>query len=249
MSCFGGSESSQQVVTPKAGPFEGKFLGAGWSMLPAILEAQGFTLSETPQAGKKGKVIGSDISIARRPLTPEEQQRKNWEEQLGAQAQGVLTGGGLNLSPEVLAMVSQIYDQQQNLAQQQIQRTATSAAGARGLNITDTPIGDPFLRATGESAAAIRAAQAQAMLGLRENELSRAGGQVSYLDALKQQRSFANPLAFANFAGGLGASLYGSRMGGTRVTGQMTSDTGVIPGLADLAGGVGGLLTGLGKVK
>ena len=248
MSCFGETtKGADTVSTPKATGAEGQFLGTSQAFLPQLLSEMGYDITSTPGTGKKGQPT---FSITKRALTPEEQQKKDFESLLGTQSQQTLTSGGLNLSPEVLATVQQIYDQQQNQAQQQIQRTAIGAAGSRGLNITDTPIGDPYLRATGESATAIRAAQAQSLLGLREAELARAGGQVSYLDALKQQRSFANPLAFAQFAGGLGANLYGSRIGGRRVlSGESSSDTGTIPGIASLLGGAGGFMTGLGKLK
>lgn len=247
MSCFGETtKAADTVSTPKSTGAEGQFLGTSQAFLPQLLASMGYSINTVPGA-KKGSP--ATYSITQRALTPEEQQKKDFESLLGTQSQNTLTSGGLNLSPEVLAMVNQIYDQQQNLAQQQIQRTATAAAGTRGLNITDTPIGDPYLRATGESASAIRAAQAQSMLGLREAELARAGGQVSYLDALKQQRSFANPMAFANFAGGLGANLYGSRMGGRRVlSGEYSSDKGTIPGIMGLAGSIGGGIAGLGAM-
>lgn len=244
MSCWGGATAEPATVSePKATGAEGQFLGTSQAFLPQLLASMGYSINAVPGA-KKGSP--STYSITKAPLTPEEQQKKDFESLLGTQSQNTLTSGGLNLSPEVLAMVNQIYDQQQNLAQQQIQRTATAAAGTRGLNITDTPIGDPYLRATGESASAIRAAQAQSMLGLREAELARAGGQVSYLDALKQQRSFTNPLAFANFAGGLGANLYGSRIGGRRaLSGGGSSDTGWIPGVMNTIGSIG---SGLGAI-
>lgn len=236
--CFGGGTTTQSVDTPKATSQEGQFLGTAGAFLRPILEEMGYSITETPGA-KKGKP--STFSIAKRTLTPDEQAKADWEKQLQGQAQQALTGGGLNLSPEVLAMVQGIYDQQQSAVQQQIQRQAISAAGGRGLNLSDTPIGDPLLRATGESAAAIRAAQAQATLGLRENELARAGNQVQYLDSLKQQRSFANPLAFASFAGGMGSNLYGSRMGGRKVIGSQ--ETGAdLGGIGQLLGGVGGLI-------
>jgi hypothetical protein len=260
MSCFGESTKDAATVSePKATAAEGQFLGTSQAFLPQLLASMGYSINAVPGA-KKG--APTTYSISKAPLTPEEQQKKDFESLLGTQSQTTLTSGGLNLSPEVLAMVQQIYDQQQNTAQQQIQRTATAAAGTRGLNITDTPIGDPYLRATGESASAIRAAQAQAMLQLRESELARAGGNVQYLDALKQQRSFSNPLAFANFAGGLGANLYGSRIGGRRVLeGASSSDTGTVPGIMSLMKGVGaagagfmtggltGALSGLGAMK
>ena len=243
--CFGGSEQSTKAVTPKAGPFEGQFLGTAGALLPQLLSEMGYDITTIPGAKKNQPAT---YSISKRALTPEEQAKKDWEMQLQGQAQQTLTGGGLNLSPEVLAMVQGIYDQQQSAVQQQIQRQAISAAGGRGLNLSDTPIGDPLLRATGESAAAIRAAQAQATLGLRENELARAGNQVQYLDSLKQQRSFANPLAFGSFAGGLGASLYGSRLGATKVIGEQTTGGNFLGGIGSLLGGAGGFMTGLGEI-
>lgn len=247
MSCFGGSQTDAATVsTPKATGAEGQFLGTTQAFLPELLKAQGYSISSIPGATKKAPTT---YSITKAPLTPEEQQREAFQSQWETQAQGALTGGGLNLSPEVLAMVNQIYDQQQSLAQQQIQRAATAAAGTRGLNITDTPIGDPYLRATGENAAAIRAAQAQAMLGLRENELARAGQAVQYGDARRQLLNFQNPLALMSGIGGLGANLYGSRMGGRRVlSGASSSDTGTIPGIMGLPGSVGGGIAGLGAM-
>ena len=68
---------------------------------------------------------------------------------------------------------------------------------------------------------------------------------MTYLDQLKNMLNFQNPLSLFGAASGFGSNLYGSRMGGTKVVGQSTTDQGWGQPLGQILGGVGGFMSGV----
>lgn len=91
----------------------------------------------------------------------------------GAQFLGSL---GLNVgapevtvSPEARALVSQEFNAARQKGTENIRLAAIGAAGRRGLNVTDTPIFDPLLRAQAELETQLGGQEAQSILGLSQN--------------------------------------------------------------------------------
>lgn len=81
-------------------------------------------------------------------------------------------GGNITISPEVQAMVSQIYGSQRELGNEDLRREAIERAGARGLNLTDTPINDPYQRSRGLFESQLRSAEAGNLLNMSENRFN-----------------------------------------------------------------------------
>ena len=187
------------------------------------------------------KDAASDFTLTKRAPTAEELQQQEFQKNLTGQYQNELLTG--NISPEAQSALDTYYGNALNLSQQQIDRSATSAAARRGMSISDTPIGDPYLRYTTENANNIAAAKAQGYLGLRSSELDRAAQYMSYLDAWKQLNKFQNPLAAGGYASQLALGMYAPRFGAAAVTGGAGAAGG---GMG--IGGIGGLMQGAGSL-
>ena len=146
----------------------------------------------------------------------------------GTQFQGLqeLAGqpGLPNLTPEMLGQLQALFGQLQARGTADLERFGKQLAGSRGLNITDTPIADPLLRAQADFLSALFGQQAQQHLGL-------------------QQQAFQNRLGlFGNFPQALGG-LRNIRAAQPTTTTQNPLFPG---GLPQLVGGVGGFLQGFG---
>ena len=78
----------------------------------------------------------------------------------------------LDASPLGLAGVNQTvrkqFDVQRQLGQRNLLEAATSAAGRRGLQRTDTPVFEPFLRGSAELESRLGGQEAQTVLGIGE---------------------------------------------------------------------------------
>ena len=241
MGLGGSSSSTQSVVTPKPTTVEQQSLGLSSAMIPALLQQLGYTA--TPTTTGKGGNATTTYSIAKAPLTPEQQATEAFRNSLTSQYQNTLLGN--TIPPDVENLIGTIFNTRQDEVQRQINQAASGAAGARGMNITDTPIGEPYLRTTANAAQNLRGQQAQALLGARSEELSRAGGYMTYLDQLKNLLNFQNPLSLFGAASGFGSNLYGSRMSGTRVVGQTSTSQGWGQPVGQMLGGVGGFMGGI----
>ncbi|HLE81481.1 MAG TPA: hypothetical protein VJA25_09330 [Dehalococcoidia bacterium] len=108
----------------------------------------------------------------------------------GTQFQGLqeLAGqpGLPNLTPEMLGQLQALFSQLQARGTADLERFGKQLAGSRGLNITDTPIADPLMRAQADFLSSLFGQQAQQHLGL-------------------QQQAFQNRLGlFGNFPQALG---------------------------------------------
>jgi len=253
--CFDNGDQTTTVET-KPGPSsiaEQNLLGSSNAILQQLLSQSGYTLTPimAPQATGKGGKKSKDqqpitnYTLTKRPLTPDEQAQADFEAKSKSQYQNeILTG---NISPEARASLDEYYNTVGANTQGDINRAYTSMWAKRGLNPTDTPAADPYLRATGQASANINAARAQGYLGLRENELSRAYGLMGYQDQLNQLKNFQNPYSLASLYSNIGMGFQGNRykVGTSTTTGPAPS---MLPGLGALAGGTGGLLKGASEV-
>jgi hypothetical protein len=82
--------------------------------------------------------------------------------------------GGGAVSPELKGLIDQTYGFEQQRALQDLQRFGVESAGSRGLNITDTPIGQPLMRAGGDVISSMASQRAGRTLDERNIGLDRA---------------------------------------------------------------------------
>ena len=73
------------------------------------------------------------------------------------------------ISPEIRELVAREFNAQRDLGNQDIKRAALEAAGGRGMALSDTPIGDPYLRAVALLNSQLGGQEAQSVLGLGQN--------------------------------------------------------------------------------
>ena len=73
-----------------------------------------------------------------------------------------------SISPEVRDLVAKQFGAQRTLGTENIKREAQAAAGARGLSLVDSPIGDPYLRALALLESQLGGAEAESVLGIGE---------------------------------------------------------------------------------
>lgn len=164
-------------------------------------------------------------------------------------------GGNISIDPEVRANVSRAFQSQRDLGNQELYRGAIEAAGARGLNLSDTPIGDPYLRNRALFESQLRGNEAASLLGLSEgrfntNEQTRRfqseqgrmrdtqrqnfmSGLLNFQQALQQQ-AFQNRLALA----GQGGTTTTVRAGGG------VNPSAIGAGIGAIGSGLGGLNLG-----
>lgn len=148
------------------------------------------------------------------------------------------------ISPEVQAMVDQIFQAQRELGTQELNQNAVEQAGARGLNMTDTPIFQPYTRANALFESQLRADQAKALLGISENRFAqREAGGLNRAGMLEASRKFQAEQArlwsgqAGNFLSGLASST-----GGTAVTGSNAfNPQQLLAGSNAITTGLGGL--------
>ena len=176
------------------------------------------------------KDASSDFTLTKRAPTPEELQQQEFQKQLTGTYQNQLLTG--DISPQASSQLETYYGAQQSQMEDVLRRSALQGAASRGLSISDTPIGDAYLRNLAMGTSSIQANKAQSYLGLRSDELNRAAGYMSYLDAYKQLNQFQNPLTAGGYATNLALGMYAPQ---------------AAPGGSGL-GGLGGLLQGAGSL-
>ena len=274
--CFGGGGGKVTTTSKpsKQTPLEQDVLGGAGAVYQQLLSEMGYELTPQPQrdyaaeiaaaqtagdddlvdslkaeqkaASKGAKGYGATpFTISKRALTPEEQQAKDFETGLTGKYRGMLLGD-YSMDPESQKWLDEVFGTEMSEVQRQIDKAATSAAASRGLGLSDTPIGNPYLRTTAEAAQNIFGQKAKASLGMRSEDLARAGGYMTYLDTLKQLKTFQNPMSLAGGISGFGLGLYTPRFskGTTVQTGGGTSAA----GLGGLLQGGGGFLSGIGSL-
>ena len=158
-------------------------------------------------------------------------------------------GSNITIDPDVRANVSQAYASQRELGGQELRRGAIEAAGSRGLNLSDTPIADPYMRSRALFESQLRGNEAATLLGLSEgrfntNEATRRfQGEQNRLRQTQQQNFMSNLL---NFQQALQQQAFQNRLAlanqaGTTTTNQTSGP--VNP--QTLAGGMGAIGSGL----
>ncbi len=267
----GGGSTTTTSKLSKQSPFEQDILGTGGAIYDQILSDMGYERVPTAQrdfaaelatakaSGDKaavkeittaqkaasksaGKYGATPFTLQKRALTPAEQQQADYEADLTNQYQGVLLGK-TPLNPATQGWLDEYYGNAQSETQQAIDKATYAGAEQRGMDLADTPIGNPYLRITAENARNISGQKAQASVGARYQDLANAGGYMSYMDTLKNLKTFQNPLSLANALSGFGTNLYTARFnkGTTTTSGGGTSAA----GLGGLLGGAGGFMTAL----
>lgn len=181
----------------------------------ALKATGGYDENELRDLQRKGKDL-LRYNIKKRAMTPDEQTQYDFEQSQMARYRETMASG--KVPPDVQAYMDEIYGNQMRLGTEAIDKAAIKAAGGRGLGLGDTPIGDPYLRATADLGANLGAAKAQGMIGLRGDELNRAGSYLSYMDQLKQLRGFQNPYSVADMYKNFALGLYGPRFSKGTVT-------------------------------
>ena len=111
-----------------------------------------------------------------------------------------------SVSPEVRDLVTKQYQAQRDLGNQDIKRAATEAAGSRGMALSDTPIGDPYLRAVALLNSQLGGQEAQSVLGLgadyqkfRETSLENRFGLLDTAQKAARAQSFLERQSAQNF--------------------------------------------------
>lgn len=200
--------------------------------------------SEQKALSKQYKKYGATpFTLSKRALTPEEQQQADFEAKMKGQYQGML-GGEYSIDPESRKWLDEVFGTEMTDVQRQIDKAATQAAASRGLGLSDTPIGNPYLRTTSEAAQSIFGRKAAASLGMRSEDLARAGGYMSYFDTLKQLKRFQNPMSLGGAYSNLGLGLQSNRYKAGTTT---TSGSGGF-NLGGLLQGSGSALSGAAQV-
>lgn len=202
----------------------------------------------------KGEQSRYDVSLLKRPLTPEQQKERDFESQLTDYYQGALTEGMAGGIPSQLkGYIDEIYADQDRQAKEQLMKMGVEMAGSRGLNLSDTPIAQPLLQQYANVQSQLGAARAGSYLGERSNELARAQAFREFQTNLNQMRNFSNPNALLTHVGNIALGTYQPRfrggVGGQQQTGGSTASgvSSILGGLGSLAGGIGamgGLLGG-----
>ncbi len=93
------------------------------------------------------------------------------------------------LSPEVQRLVSESFAGPRDIATRGLRRTAESVAARRGLELFDTPVGEPFLRSQAELEERFASSEAQASLGLIGNLRNFLQGQAQARETARFGRS------------------------------------------------------------
>src|SRR3990167_5562409 len=125
--------------------------------------------------------------------------------------QSVLSGQAA--SPSLQGLVDAAFGPVENEGQRRLRQTAEEAAAARGFSLTDAPIGQPFLEENRRFLEQIGGQRAQAMMGLREQDVAFSQRVREFQEGLKQQalsnrmdvvRNLGTPEQAAQLLGNLG---------------------------------------------
>ena len=173
----------------------------------------------------------------------------------------------ITLDPAVQQAVSQVYGSQRELGNQDLMRSAIEAAGARGLNLSDTPIADPYLRNKALMESQLRGNEAASLLGLSQNRYAQNQAQNQFqteqsrLNQVQNQNFLTNLYSFqqnlaqsaaqnrlqlANQAAQLGLGLSNARLSQPGNTSTTSGTSGFNPqqfgtGISAIGAGLQGL--------
>jgi len=180
---------------------------------------------------------------------------------------GIDTGafGGQNqnmdmfqIDPAVRDAVSRVYESQRQLGSQELHRKAVESAGARGLNMTDTPVSDPYMRGQALLESQLRGNEAASLLGIgtdwskhrdtmfsslyngdANRDLTRQMGIMSLFNTGSQIGLGLNNNNFTQSSSGQSGGLSGSGLGAIGVGLQGLGSSGLGSWLGGLFGGGG----------
>lgn len=131
------------------------------------------------------------------------------------------------LSPEQQAQLDQIYNATRQQGSEDLQSSAQQAANQRGLALSDSPVGNEYLRQSRLFDRDLASQKAASALDLG-NASANFNAQLHQFQSGLQQQAFANRLALANSSPasyGLAANLFGQRAAGSPTTSTGTSGT------------------------
>lgn len=149
--------------------------------------------------------------------------------------------------------IAQTYGLAQRRGGEALTQAAREAASARGMTIADSPAAADFLRQQRELTEGLESARATSELDVGQTEAAFAQSLAQFQNQLRQQ-AFMNRMALATgqvapAGGALMQNLFGQRMAAAPQSQILRSPLNISQGLTGIgqaAGGLGGLLRGLG---
>ena len=168
---------------------------------------------------------------------------------------GTGTPGGnpdiFQIDPMVADAVSRVYQSQRQLGTDELHRKAVESAGARGLNFSDTPVSDPYLRGQALLESQLRGNEAASLLGIGQDYGKQRDTMLSNLyntNALIADNRQKNLMDLFKTGSSLGATLYTGRNQFPAQTSQQVSgiNSGGLGALGTGLQGLGGTIGGLG---
>lgn len=235
-SLFGGGKQKTTTTIQLPGPSAAE---QELSQLNLQLAKRQIASLESAEAGEAA-FAASPLGLAQRRL----------EEKATENLLARLEGRAPVLSPEAQARIGTVFGEAERRGQADLLRFGEEIAGARGLSISDSPIGNELLRQRADLSRGLGAARAQSELDVGQTEALFSQSIADFQNRLRQQ-AFLNRLALAgaqpaSFA--LQQNLFGQRMAAAPRTfsqSQTPSGLDVLSGFGALSGGVGGLFRGL----
>ena len=157
---------------------------------------------------------------------------------------GTGTPGGnpdiFQIDPMVADAVSRVYQSQRQLGTDELHRKAVESAGARGLNFSDTPVSDPYMRGQALLESQLRGNEAASLLGIGQDYGKQRDTMLSNLyntNASLAQNRQNNLMDLFKTGSQLGATLFTGRNQFPAQTSQQVSGIN--------SGGLGAFGTGL----
>jgi hypothetical protein len=166
------------------------------------------------------------------------------------------TGGGgatgnpdiFQIDPMVADAVSRVYQSQRQLGSDELHRKAVESAGARGLNFSDTPVSDPYMRGQALLESQLRGNEAASLLGIGQDYGKQRDTMLTNLynvNAGLQQNRNNNLMSLFNTGSTIGMNLAGSRLSNpSQIIGQQGGVNG--GGLSGIGAGLTGLASNTG---
>lgn len=163
------------------------------------------------QVGQLKQAIADQEAAKSDPLV---QQQRQLEEKATSNLLARVTGQAPVLAPEEQARLDEIYANTLRQGQEQLKFAADEAAGQRGMAITDSPIGNEYLRQQGNLISNMGAQKSASALDLGNANAAFTQNLANFTNQLKQQ-ALANRLAIAGqqpASFGLQQNLFGQRL-------------------------------------
>ena len=165
------------------------------------------------QAGEYLRSLEEDEAFRQSPLFATQ---RAIEEKASANILARLTGEAPVLSPEEQARLDEIYGNTQREGEESLRRYAEEIAGARGLAVSDSPIGNEALRQHQEFIQNLGAQKAGSAFDLGNAATNFASEQQKFAAQLRQA-AYMNRLSFASqqpSSFGFQGGLFGERLAG-----------------------------------